>query len=349
LLKLMSIFRNLNHSPISDLKSLSKNVPEAFRDHYERIIFPQVHTFERRRIEVLKQFRKNIFLAIPISIIIINLGFFINITVDDDEFLSIIIAMFIVFCALFALWYWAIIPIKSYKSSIKDQIYPNIFSYFGPDFIYKQKSLMDTKIFSDAGVVPIFLKEKCEDYIKGSYKGASIELTEACLVTLRRRRDIRSPIVFTGYLFRLSMEQKFSGHTVVRNRKSFLNTFYSWCYKPWFPTKLSELETVRFEDPSFRREFEVRSSDHDEARYLLTDTFIERLIDLGHCFGKKAISCAFYENDLLISVKSKSNKFEVSSVFDPETFIDEIKFILKEMDIIFSMINIIEVNDKVVN
>jgi hypothetical protein len=345
----MSIFRNLNHNPISDLKSLSKNVPEAFRDHYQRIIFPQVHTFERRRIEVLKQFRKNIFLAVPITIIIINLGFFINITVGDDEFLSIIIAIFSVFCALFILWYWAIIPIKSYKSSIKDQIYPKIFSYFGPEFIYKQKNLLDTKIFSDAGTVPTFFNDNCEDYIKGSYKGTSIELTEAHLVTFRHRHDIRSPTVFRGHLFRLSMEQKFNGHTVVRNRKNCLVRFYLWNFKPWFPNKISELDTVPFEDPGFHRKFEVRSSDHDEARYLLNATFIERLMDLDHCFGKKAISCAFHENDLLISVKSKSNKFEVSSVFDPETFIEEIKLILKEMDIIFSMINIIEVNDKVVN
>ena len=340
----MSIFRNLNHNPISDLKSLSNNVPEAFRDHYERIIFPQVHTFEIQRIEVLKKFRKNLFLAIPIAIIIINLGFFINNNINYEEYLSIIISVCAVFFALLVLWYWAILPIKNYKSSIKDQIYPKIFSYFGPEFIYKKKNLLDTKIFSDAGTVPTFLNEKCEDYIKGSYKGTSIELTEAHLVTFRRRHDIRSPTVFRGHLFRLSMEQKFNGHTVVRNRKNCLVRFYLWNFKSWFPNKISELDTVRFKDPGFHRKFEVRSSDHDEARYLLNATFIERLMDLDHCFGKKAISCAFYENDLLISVKSKSNKFEVGSVFDQKTFIDEIKIILKEMDVIFNMIYIIKLN-----
>ena len=114
------------------------------------------------------------------------------------------------------------------------------------------------------------------------------------------------------------------------------------------PAEISKLDKVRFEDPVFQKKFEVRSSDQVEARYLLTPTFMKSLIDLEYCFGKKTVSCAFYDNDLLISVKYKSNKFEVGSAFNAMTFIEESKFILEEMNTIFSIIDILQQNEKTV-
>jgi hypothetical protein len=349
LLKLVSIFLGVNHSAILDPKYLSRNVPESFRDHYERLIFPKVHTFEKRRIEALKYFRKNLFIAIPITPLIITAGFFLVIWMDDYDGLAALIAVFAIFGAILFLWHWALSPITGYKSSIKEEVYPNIFSYFGTEFIYKRKSLMEAEIFSNAGIVPRFITKKCEDYIKGRYNGALIELTEAQLLTLRRRYDLRSQTVFRGYLIRLNMKKKFSGHTAVRNRKGLIYKIYSWIHTiHWFPAKISELDKVRFEDPVVQKKFEVRSSDQVEARYLLTPTFMKSLIDLEYCFGKKTVSCAFYDNDLLISVKYKSNKFEVGSVFNAMTFVEESKFILEEMNTIFSIIDILQENEKTV-
>jgi hypothetical protein len=349
LLKLVSIFLGVNNSTILDSKSLSKNVPEAFRNHYERIIFPKVHTFDKRRIEDLKYFRKNLFIAIIITPLIITAGLFLVIWMDNYNGLDTIIVVCAIFCAILYLWYWAFSPITDYKSYIKDEVYPNIFSYFGSDFIYKRESLMEAEIFANAGVVPRFITKKCEDYIKGRYNGTVFELTEAQLLTFRHRYDLRSQTVFRGYLIRLNMKKKVSGHTAVRNRKGLIYRFYSWIYTTnWFPAKISELEKVRFEDPVFQRKFEVRSSDQVEARYLLTPAFMESLIDLEHCFGEKAVSCAFYDNDLLISVKYKSNKFEIGSAFNAMTFVEESKFILEEMNSIFSIIDILQQNEKTI-
>ena len=349
LLKLVSIFQGVNHSAILDSKSLSKNVPEAFRDHYERLIFPKVHTFDKRRIEALKYFRTNLFIAIPITPLIITAGIFLVIWMGDYDGLATLTVICVIFCAILYLWYWALSPITGYKSSVKDEVYPNIFSYFGSDFIYKSESLMEAETFSNAGIVPRFIKEKCEDYIKGRYNGALIELTEAQLLTFRHRYDLRSQTVFRGYLIRLKMNKKFSGHTAVRNHQGWIRKVYSRVFSiNWFPTKISELEKVGFEDPVLQRKFEVRSSDQVEARYLLTPTFMESLIDLEHCFGEKTVSCAFYDNDLLISVKHKSNKFEVGSAFNAMTFVEECKFIREEMNIIFRIIDILQQNEKTV-
>ena len=106
----------------------------------------------------------------------------------------------------------------------------------------------------------------------------------------------------------------------------------------------SKIDQVKLEDPIFEKMFEVYSDDQVEARYLLTVTFIERLKELVENFGGKSIQCCFYNNKLLMMIPIEKDMFEPGSIYEAEDFIDDSKSLLKELSLIFSIIDTLKLN-----
>ena len=174
----------------------------------------------------------------------------------------------------------------------------------------------------------------------GTYKGVTIDLFETELEKRVRTKD-RSyyKTVFKGIMITLSMNKKFKGKTVVRKDSGVIGN--------WFKKKFTSLKNVKLEDPHFEKMFEVYSDDQVEARYLLTVTFMERLTELTSSFGSKSIECCFYNKELFMMIPIKKNMFEPGSIYEPEDFIDDSKNLLKELNLIFSIIDQLKLNMKI--
>ena len=144
------------------------------------------------------------------------------------------------------------------------------------------------------------------------------------------------------------MNKNFSGKTVVKKDRGKMGNWFARKFnKPLFSKKPIDLKNVKLEDPVFEKKFEVYSTDQVEARYLLTTSFMERLLELSGLFSKNGvIQCSFYLNKLLLMIPSDKNRFEVGSIYQPATFIDDIDQILKEMTIIFQIIDILKLERK---
>ena len=114
----------------------------------------------------------------------------------------------------------------------------------------------------------------------------------------------------------------------------------------WFQSTFSfdSLKKVKLEDPKFEKKFEVFSDDQVTARYLITVTFMERLNELAEVFGGKNIQCCFFGNELFIMIPLKKDMFEPGSIFEPEDFIDDSKSLLKELNLIFSIVDTLKLN-----
>lgn len=93
------------------------------------------------------------------------------------------------------------------------------------------------------------------------------------------------------------MNKRFSGKTIVRKDSTPIGNFLSGL--------TTKLERVTLEDPIFERQFEVYSNDQVEARYLLTTSFMERLLELSALYDNK-IECCFYDDNLLLKIPSRA-------------------------------------------
>ncbi len=147
------------------------------------------------------------------------------------------------------------------------------------------------------------------DHLQGMVHGSGFSLFQA---TLRKhRRDSkgrrRTVTVFRGQLIRIGFPRKFHGVTLVLRDAGLFNFALG---------AGSDLKRVGLVDPAFEKTFEVFGSDQVEARYLLTPTFMERLLKLEQIFQGGKIRAAFARGELLIAIEG-DDLFKPGSMFRP--------------------------------
>lgn len=325
---------------------------QYFAPHYERLIKPKVEVFEENRLKAIDDCRRRHMLVLPAVVAIFAGAIWAIIefhapqyTHNQKELAELLIYGSFFVATLFLAW--ASYPVVVYRQSVKSDIFPDVFSFFGPEFSYNPNGLIDMDEIEPSGIVPSYDYYHIEDGIKGRYKGVDLKISE---LKLREERgsgkNRRTVTTFKGIAVILEAHKDFSGWTIVRKDQGFIANFVSSKLGTLSRKKSAELENVRLEDPEFEKMFEVYGTDQIEARFLLTTSFMQRLLDLKNALDGKGLQCAFYQKKLLIMVSSKHNYFETSSVCEPATFVNDINIILREMAVIFDIINILKLHER---
>ena len=308
----------------------------GFSDHYQTHLKALVDEFEKERIAAAASARKKLVWLTPLFIIIPVIGW--QLVVWEFNESENFDGMGLLFTAFsYAALFWFIKKsIVTYQNSIKNEIFPRILSFVG-DFIFSAEVADRVYRYKSSGLLPAYSTETSEDNIIGEYQGVKIELFETHLKKWKKRGKYNRLItVFNGLIINLSMNKKFNGKTLVKQDKGSVGN--------WFSKKFTKLENVRLEDPRFERTFEVFSSDQIEARYLLTVSFMERLLELGEIFDNAEIQLCFEKNNLLIVIPLRKPIFEPGPITEPEDFVDDSQSLLREMHLIFQIIDTLKLN-----
>jgi len=312
----------------------------VFSDYYNKNIKHHVQDFERDRIKALSTLKSRSYkgLLAGIAILAVSIIFLLSYIPSNPANQFDDVVFFLNLMAYSFLTAWCYMPVIKYKSSVKSIIFPKIFHYFGQHFMYSEESSLNIKDLEKSHIIPSHDNYTLEDYVKGAHNGIDLELTESRFTETRGSGENRRTVtVFHGLLIKLSMNKKFAGQTVLKQDKGGILNFLSGSIKG--------MEKVKLEDPVFEKMFEVHSTDQVEARYILTVTFMERLLKLADLYSKK-IECSFYDEMLVMKIAVDHDLFETSSIFVPATFEHDIKTILKEMEQIFAIIDILKLNMK---
>ena len=235
-------------------------------------------------------------------------------------------------------------PLRDYHGSIKDDIFPAILSFLdGFKYTPKVYETWYMTKFKEFDIIPSYENENNEDHIQGKYKGVNISLCESHLMNKKEET------LFKGIVISLDIHKYFKGKTVVRKDFGSVGNLVGKTYRRSAEilkgsSRFSELTSVRLEDPRFEKEFEVFSTDQVEARYLLTTSFMERLLELRDKLFIQKIECSFYKNILLMMISTKKDMFEPGSIFEPADFVDDVRSLLIEMNLIFEIIDILKLD-----
>mgnify|MGYP000008496347 FL=1 len=332
-------------SKIRDTFPEEKDYEIGFSDHYNKYLKDKVERFEENRISTLKEARKRLiiwlfYIFFTSFIVYFLYKNFLELNRDIVAFTTLIL----VSIGVAAPFFWIFSPIWSYEENIKKEIFPNVLNFFG-DFKYHIETKKSVKEYYATELIPKHDTEIAEDHIVGTYKEIKIDLFETQLSRKVKYKDsngntsTRLKTVFDGLILELSMNKSFGGKTVVKKDSGTVGN--------WFIKKSTSLKKVKLEDPIFEKMFEVYSDDQVEARYLLTVTFIERLKELVENFGGKSIQCCFYNNKLLMMIPIEKDLFETGSIYEAEDFIDDSKSLLKELSLIFNIIDTLKLNMKI--
>ena len=325
---------------VSKFKPYVESEPyeEGFAEHYRTRLLPRVKNYEKKRIKALNVARIRCLKSIPI--IIVLLGIILAIS-NSDVLSKYIGSAFLISVGIISVIVVFIYSsINKYKTSIKGKIFPRILEFAG-DFVYKPNYSAPFAQYKKYDILPPFDPPVSfsEDYVKGTYNNVNIEFFEARL--MRGAHFKGKKAVFNGVIAKISVNKKFSSKTVIRADKG---SFGDWVSGRKLP---ENQEVVRLEDPKFDKLFNVYSNDQIEARYLLTTTFMERLIEVEKAFGSQKIECSFYKQSLVMAIHLKKDWFEPGPITEIEDFQDDSKNLLTDINSIFNICDTLQMDSEI--
>lgn len=229
---------------------------------------------------------------------------------------------------------------KFFENKVKEKVMPILCQCFGRlTWSYGQYSSAD--ILRRVGLIESYSKYYVDDVFTGSVEDVPLEIAEVKYTKIvhdvdsEGRSRTRERTIWDGVLVQFKMNKSFTGHTIV---------------KPDSLVKLSgdfKLHHTTLEDVVFEKKFDVYTDDDVEARYLLTTAFMERLTKVKTAFGSGKISCAFYQDKLILGIETNKDLFSVASVFKPVS--DEKQFftMFEEINSLVKLIDHFKLNQKI--
>jgi len=224
--------------------------------------------------------------------------------------------------------------LSSLKAGVKAFLLLEICRFFG--FKYSEQ-VAGAKFheFDDSGLLPRYDRKNLEDHFRGNHNGVEFDLFECRLEVEKGSRDDRRwKNVYHGVLFRFAFPKRFNGRTLVLKDAGLVGNMIK-DFK-------AHGQKIKLEDPRFEKLFEVWGSDQIEARYLLTPTFMERMVALAAAIDSTRIEFSFTNNLLLVSAHVWRNQFEGGGLFTSVLDKRRVERLVNEVCRVFDIINILQ-------
>lgn len=323
---------------IGDAEFLEKNDREkGFAEHYTKNIKPLVKMYEESRKECLLRatIKSRIITPVSLALILAYLAFNGYVEAINQHFWELLVLLIVV--ELVVIYFFVYAPLLKFQSSVKEHVFPHIISFLG-NYTYRANNIEGVSAYKAWGIIPDHGSESSEDEFTGNYSGVDFHMFETHLKTTRAsggdEEISKTETVFKGIVIAMKTTKIFRGRTIIYTNIGVIGN--------WIRKRFKNLERVQLEDPRFEKLFEVLSNNQIEARYLITPSFMERLLELVKAFHSNKIQCSFLNKKLLIMIPIEKNLFECGSFFEPADFIQESRMLIREVGIIHEIIDILK-------
>lgn len=279
-----------------------KTVEELY-SFYQSDLDPLFEPLVEMRNSNQKKLIRNIFLfsLIPTAVIL----YFVF-----CRFPAIIIFLFIIFLSYqtyriykYSLKEYSQKLIKKYKSTA----FPLLLGFLFDEYNYLENQRISAVVLNKSMLINDYITiTEGDDYMKFTLDDTDIMLSEIHAL------NIYQDSIFNGIFISASFNKDFTSKTFLfpKDIISSINHIEKQVF--------SDFKKVKLEDSEFANEFLVLSSDQIEARYILTTSLMQRILDYKEKINKK-ISLSFVDNRLYCAIPDQINPFM------PESF-EEINF-----------------------
>jgi len=197
------------------------------------------------------------------------------------------------------------------------------------------------RTFRDYDLLPSSDRRGFEDHFAGERQGCDFELYEAHLEQKRRSgKRTYYVTVFRGVLIRITFPRKVEGVTVITRDQGWFNGLSALGRS----IGSHELERIGLVDPKFERIFEVYGDDQVLARYMLTPSFMERLLALEEALHGKHVRALFDgdsgEGELLIAAET-GDFFEIGTMSRPLADQSRVQALVGELTQVLGLIDLL--------
>lgn len=233
---------------------------------------------------------------------------------------------------------------RNYVGRFKDEIVHNIIKFIDPSLHYNPAGRVHKNDYRQSGLfLENFDRYRGDDYVEGR-RGKTV----FCFSELHTEHEVRSgknthwETIFKGLFFIGDFNKNFQGRTYVYSENNPQLGFFSKLLTSF----ARDLEKVRLESTEFENKFIVYSSDQVEARYILTPSFMERLVKLQNLMGDST-SYSFVDTNVYVAVPSSDELFE-PSVFSANDY-NKFSNYYNTVHIVFDIIDELNLNLRIWN
>lgn len=231
--------------------------------------------------------------------------------------------------------------LKKFTGRFKTQIVSRIIAFIDPSLRYSPGQFIAEADYKNSG---LYLtspdRYKGDDYVEGTH-----DKTFFCFSELHTEEQVSNgkesswETIFKGLFIIADFNKHFSGRTYVwsenKPQLNFLNKL--------FTSFASGLEKVKLESTDFEKRFIIYSNDQVEARYILTPSFMERLVRLQQMTSDDA-SMSFVHTKIHLAIPMKKELFE-PSVFSANDF-SRLEQFRSTIQIVYEIIDELKLNER---
>ncbi|MEI7828440.1 MAG: DUF3137 domain-containing protein [Prolixibacteraceae bacterium] len=229
-----------------------------------------------------------------------------NKKVEFGDFFS----MFGAFLGLFGFTLIVLLPLSLLKARLNkqftDQFKPfvnsKLITFINPAYSYSPEKSMELQVVNDSQLFAGFPDFTClsEDLTEGEAGNHQFLFSTIIVRSDHQSGNQSDPMdLFSGLLFKTGINKKFNGHTFVR--PDYAENILGRLGRGLQKMSLDETKLVQMEHPEFEKYFVVKSTDQVEARYLLTPSLIEKLLNARINFGRD-FELSFASGNLYIAL-----------------------------------------------
>ena len=241
-------------------------------DYYYKALYPKLETLEKER-KILKSRVNSTF--IPIAILIL-IAFFILLKLTD---ISIFFGL--IFLLLLNLTAYGLISqamSKKYKKNFKTDVVAPLIKHIDKNLTYKKDEYISKEMFLSSKIGTQKIDSFTgDDLIYGTIMDVKIKCSE---ITVHKRSNGESDLAEWGLFICAEFVKHFKAHTIITSnmKKDFGKVGGTLINKLNKPEISQEYKDIKMDSPEFNKNFIVHSTDEIEARYILSHSLMERII-----------------------------------------------------------------------
>jgi hypothetical protein len=270
------------------------------KQFYEATLKPQLEPLEQYRMARHTKLKRCLYAALCCGLLIV-LGFF---TLEPFVILNLSFPSILLLSLAF---YTYRSMSGNLQKQFKNNILPLLLEFLFDEYEYKAKQRIADTVLEKSMLFHYFIAGvQGEDFMRFKIGETNIMFCETTVLTYKEK------IKFMGVFIVAVFNKSFTSNTLVLP-KSFSSFFVNMKRKLF-----QNMQNVKLEDVEFDNEFTVLSTDQVEARYILTTSFMQRIMDYKRK-TKEGISFSFVDNKLYCAIPEYVNLFE-PALFEPFDF-----------------------------
>lgn len=198
---------------------------------------------------------------------------------------------------------------SGYRRDFKHNIIGRLISFLEPGLRYHPEQGIAKEQFRAADVFQHRIdRYKSEDLVQGRIGQTDIAFSEIhAEYKTGSGKDTTWHTIFKGLFFIGDFHKHFHSRTVVLPDKAEkLFGILGQKMQAWNPSRSA---LIKLEDPEFEREFVVYGDDQIEARYILSPSLMERIVEFRRKMGTE-VYLAFAGSRVFVAVPKKDDWFE---------------------------------------